>query len=111
MKLFLPTAENEKAHNLWIKLTFTKCQCQLDRQGWLEKIHVQVYKNTKFILVLSLFAAFNGREHRTNRNIRGVTFSVVYVSYFFATTKNRRLGQAFKSTLMSPILLALTLNP
>ena len=44
LKLFLPTAENEKAHNLWIKLTFTKCQCQLDRQGWLER---SMSKSTK----------------------------------------------------------------
>ena len=60
MKLFLPTAENEKAHNLWIKLTFTKCQCLLDRQGWLKRFNsklkvFQVLKkqNTKFNYDLS----------------------------------------------------------
>ena len=81
LKLFLPTAENEKAHNLWIKLTFTKCQCQLDRQGWLERF---MSKSTKYQVHLGLvfFVARYGREHvcehRTLRDVRGLTFKVLW---------------------------------
>ena len=78
LKLFLPTAENEKAHNLWIKLTFTKCQCQLDRQGWLERF---MSKSTKYQVHLDLVfsVAQIGREHRTICDVRGVTFKVIYI--------------------------------
>ena len=83
LKLFLPTAENEKTHNLWIKLTFTKCQCQLDRQGWFEKkLYSSSWRprkqNAKFILVPFYFVAENGRETRTKRYIRGLTFKGGY---------------------------------
>ena len=74
MKLFLPTAENEKAHNLWIKLTFTKCQCLLDRQGWLKRFNsklkvFQVFsKNTKFNYVLSFFRPRFGAVNSSERD-------------------------------------------
>ena len=70
LKLFLPTAEDEKAHNLWIKLTFTKCQCQLDRQGWLERF---MSKSTK------IPSSSWSRIFAAQSDVRGVTFKVIYI--------------------------------